>query len=169
MLKVLEEIGNKRPIPITTRSPNHYPNYKTSNEIKPINKYKGSVKIFDDMLGARNCSQMDECFTRGGHEILKAFYISQSEFALPRQSIRNNSGRIILIKQLLRDLQSMFYDIETYDIKNYEFKEMCRKAWIEKINYLGIDMTREKNDGIYRTFNESKNTYFECLCKTEAF
>ena len=32
------KIGDKRPIHIITRSPNQYPNYKTSNEIKPINK-----------------------------------------------------------------------------------------------------------------------------------
>ena len=52
MLKLLEKIGNKRSIHIITRSPNQYPNYKTSTEIKSINKYKGSVVIFDDMLGA---------------------------------------------------------------------------------------------------------------------
>ena len=43
MLKVLEKIGNQRPIHIITRSPNQYPNYETSNEIKPIIKNKGSV------------------------------------------------------------------------------------------------------------------------------
>ena len=53
MLKVLEKIGEQRPIHIRTRSPNQYPNYKTSNEIKPIHKYKGSVVIFDDMLGLK--------------------------------------------------------------------------------------------------------------------
>ena len=37
MLKVLEKIGNQRPIHIRTRSPNQYPNYERSNEIKPIN------------------------------------------------------------------------------------------------------------------------------------
>ena len=62
MLKVLEKIGDQRPIHIITRSPNQYPNYKTSNEIMPINKYKGSIVIFDDMLGARNSSQIDEFF-----------------------------------------------------------------------------------------------------------
>ena len=35
MLKVLEKISNKKPNHIITRSPNQYPNYKTSNEIKP--------------------------------------------------------------------------------------------------------------------------------------
>ena len=40
MLKILEKMGNQRPICIITRSPNQYPNYKTSNEIKPINNTK---------------------------------------------------------------------------------------------------------------------------------
>ena len=40
MLKILEKIGNKRPIHLITRSANQYPTYKTSTEIKPINKYK---------------------------------------------------------------------------------------------------------------------------------
>ena len=169
MLKILEKIGNKRPIHIITRSPNQYPNYKTSTEIKPINKYKGSVVIFDDMLGAKNSSQIDEFFTRGRHEDLDVYYISQSYFALPRQSIRNNSDRLILFKQTLRDVQNMYYDIGAYDMKYDEFKEMCHKAWDEKYNYLCIDMTKNKNEGKYRIFNESKNTYIECICETEPF
>ena len=169
MLKVLEKIDNQRPIHIITRSPNQYPNYKTNNEIKPINKYKGSVVIFDDMLGAKNSSQIDEFFTRGRHEDLDVYYISQSYFALPRQSIRNNSDILILFRQTLRDVQSMYYDIGAYDMKYDEFKEMCHKAWDEKYNYLCIDVTKNKNDGKYRIFNESKTTYIECICETEPF
>ena len=169
MLKVLEKIGNKRPIHIITRSSNQYPNYKTSTHIKPINKYKGSVVIFDDMLGAKNSSQIDEFFTRGRHEDLDVYYISQSYFALPRQSIRNNSYRLILFKQTLRDVQSMYYDIGAYDMRYNEFKEMCHKAWNEEYNYLCIDMTKNKNEGRYRIFNESKPTYIECICETNPF
>ena len=169
MLKILEKIGNKRPIHIITRSPNQYPNYKTSTDIKPINKYKGSVVIFDDMLGAKNSSQIDEFFTRGRHEDLDVYYISQSYFALPRQSVRNNSDRLILFKQTLRDVQSMYYDIGAYDMKYDEFKEMCHKAWDERYNYLCIDMTKNKNEGKYRIFNESKPTYIECICETNPF
>ena len=94
MLKLLEKTGNKKPFHEITRSLNQYPNYKLSTEIKPINKYKGSIVIFDDMLSARNCSQIDEFFTRGKHEDLDVYYVSQSYFALPRQSIRNNSVRL---------------------------------------------------------------------------
>ena len=169
MLKVLEKIGNKRPIHIITRSPNQYPNYKTSNEIKPINKYKDSVVIFDDLLGAKNSSQKDEFFTRGRHENLDVYYISQSYFGLPRQSIRNNSDRLILFKQTLRDVQSMYHYIGAFDMIYDEFKEMCRVAWSEKFNYLCIDMSRNKNEGKYRIFNESKPIYIECICETEAF
>ena len=169
MLKVLEKIGKQRPIHIITRSQNQYPNYKTSTDIKPINKYKGSFVIFDDMLGAKNSSQIDEFFTRGRHEDLDVYYISQSYFALPRQSIRNNSDILILFRQTLRDVQSMYYDIGAYDMKYDEFKEMCHKAWDEKYNYLCIDVTKNKNDGKYRIFNESKTTYIECICETEPF
>ena len=169
MLKVLEKIGDQRPIHIITRSPNQYPNYKISTDNKSINKYKGSIVIFDDMLGARNSSQIDEFFTRGRHEDLDVYYISQSYFALPRQSIRNNSDRLILFKQTLRDVQSMYYDIGAYDMKYDEFKEMCHKAWDERFNYLCIDMTKNKNEGKYRIFNEGKPTYIDCICETEPF
>ena len=157
MLKKLEKIGKKRPVHIITRSPNQYPDYKTSTEIKPINKYKGSVVVFDDMLGSQNSSQIDEFFTRGRHEDLCVYYISQSCFSLPRQTIRNNSDVIILFKQTLRDVQCMYFDIGAYDMKYDEFKEMCHTAWSEKFNYLCIDMGKNKKDAKYRNFNESKN------------
>ena len=169
MLKVLEKIGKQRPIHIITRSPNQYPNYKTSNEIKPIIKYKGSIVIFDDMLGANNSSQIDEFITRGRHEDLDVYYISQSYFALPRQCIRINSDRLFLFKQTLGDVQGMYYDIGAYDMNYDEFKLMCHKAWDEKYNYLCIDMTKNKNEGRYRIFNESKTTYIDCIPKSEPF
>ena len=120
------------------------------------------------MLGARISSQIDEFFTRETHEDLDVYYyISGSYFALPRQSIRNNSDRLILFKQTLRDVQSVYDDIGAYDMKYDEFKEMCHKAWDERFNYLCVDMTKIKNEGKYRIFNESKTTYIECICETE--
>ena len=68
MIKIPEKIGSQRPIHIITRYPYQYPNCKTSNEIKPIHKHKGSVVIFDDMSGARNSSEIDDIFTKGRHE-----------------------------------------------------------------------------------------------------
>ena len=121
------------------------------------------------MLGAKNSSQVDEIFTRDRHEDLDVYYISQNYFALPRQSIRNNSDRLILFKQTLRDVQSMYHDIRAFDMIYDEFKEMRRVAWSEKFNYLCIDMTKNKNEGKYRIFNESKTTYIGCIPETEPF
>ena len=168
MLETLEWIGSQKPIHTITRSSKQYPNFKCSNEIKPMNKYKGSVVIFEDMLGARNCSQVDEFLMRGRHKYLDVYYISRSYFALPTKSITNNSDRLILFKQTLRDVQSMYYDIGAYDMKYDEFKEKCHKAWIERFNYLCIDMNK-KIGGKYRVFNESKNTYIESVPKTNVF
>ena len=98
---MFEKKGDKRPIHIITRSPNQSPKFKATNEIKPTNKYKGSFVTFDDMLGARNSSRIDEFFKRGRHENLDVYYISESYFGLPRQSIKNNSDRSILFEQTL--------------------------------------------------------------------
>ena len=61
------------------------------------------------MLGARNSFQTDELFYERytcRHEDLDVYYISRSYFALPSQSTRNNSDRLISFKQTLRDVQS---------------------------------------------------------------
>ena len=87
------------------------------------------------MLGAKNCSQIDEFLTRGRHEDLNVYYISQSYFTLPIQSIRNISDRLILFKRTRRDVKSVYHDNGAFDMVNDEFKEMCRDAWSEKFNY----------------------------------
>ena len=134
MLKIFEGISNKKPVCIITRSPNQYPTYKTSFDLKPIDKDKGSVVNFDNMLGTRKSSQNDEFYTRVRHENLDVCYISQRFFGLPRKSNRNNSDRIILFKQTLRYAESMCEDIVGYDMKYGEFKELCRKAWRGNFN-----------------------------------
>ena len=121
------------------------------------------------MLGARNSSQLDEFCTRGRHEDLDVSYISQKYFALPRQSIRNNSARPRMFKETLREVQSMYYVIGAYDMQHDEFKKMCHKGWSERFNYLCIDKTKYQNEGKHRIFNESKNPYIECIYKTEPF
>ena len=72
-----------------------------------MKKYKGSVVIFDDIVGAQNSSQISDFYTRVGHEDLEVFYFGQSFFSLPRQTIRNNSDIIILFKQTLGEVQCM--------------------------------------------------------------
>ena len=166
MLKILEKIGNKRPIHIITRSPNQYA--ITSIEIKSIDKNKGPLVNLDDMLGTRNSSQLDELFARGRHENTDVYYISQSYFGLPRQSFRKISDRIILFKQTLRDVESLYKDIRGYDMRYVEFKELCRQTWSENFTHPSIDMSKNRIEGKYRNFNENKNTYIVCIPGSEA-
>ena len=88
---------------------------------------------------------------------------------MPGQSIRNNSDILFIFKQSSREVESMYRDIGAYDMLYSELTETFRKAWSERYNYLCTDMTKNKNDCKYRIFNESKNTYIESICETEAF
>ena len=104
-----------------------------TQSISKLYNYKGSVIIFDDILGARNTSQIDEFFTRRRHENLDVYYISQSYFGLPRQSITNNSDRIMLFKQTLRDVESLHKDIGGYKMNMINSKKSVVKLGVENL------------------------------------
>ena len=101
-------------------------------------------------------------------EIKMFIILTGAFFGLPRQSLRNNSDRLILFKKTLRDVQSMYYDIGAYDMKYDEYTELCSLAWSENFNYLCLDLNNNENEGNF-FFNESKNTSIECTPETEAF
>ena len=63
----------------------------------------------------------------------------------------------------------MYFDIGAYESKYDEFEEMCHKACIERFNYLCTDMAKNRNEGKYPIFKESKTTYFECIPETDSF
>ena len=63
----------------------------------------------------------------------------------------------------------MYKVIGCYNMKYDELKEMCRKARSEKVNCLCTELTKNKKEGENRSSNEKKNTYIECIHKSEAF
>ena len=87
---------------------------------------------------------------------------------MPRESIWNNSDRIILFKQTLRDVQSRYYDIGAYGMLFLDFEEMCRKAGSEKINYLHFDINRDKK--VYIVFSKkAKSQILNAFVKVKLF
>ena len=76
---------------------------------------------------------------------------------------------IFTLNNHFSDVEIKFKDIGGLDMGYYEFKEMCRKAWSENINYFRIDMTKNINERKYRIFKRNKNTCFECIPESEAF
>ena len=163
MLKILSRISDRDIYVITKSPPEQYTNSKIkikeiSDEIKPPNEYENGIIVFDDILGSSNSRFIDQFFIRGRHNNLDIYYLSQSYFDLPKRTIRNNSNKIILFNQTLKDIEHIYRDVAGYDMKYDEFKELCRKSWEEDYNYLCIDRSKKIDQGRYCICNESKKT-----------
>ena len=144
-----------REIRIITRSPNQYPNYETSQEISTIDDYKDCTVVFDDMLD-HNQKELCPFFTRGRHENIDVYYLSQRYFELPL-IIRDNSNIIILFKQTAKTVQNLYSDLGGFDMDYKEFRNLCRKAWNKKYSYLKINRLDE--DEKYTICNENEKEY----------
>ena len=174
MLKILSRISDRDIYIITKSPPEQYTNSKIKikeigDEIKPLNEYENGIIVFDDILGSSNSRFIDQFFIRGRNNNLDIYYLSQSYFDLPKRTIRNNSNKIILFNQTLRDIEHIYRDVAGYDMDYNEFKDLCRKSWEEDYNYLYIDRSKKRNQGRYCICNESKNTYIEATPQTKPF
>ena len=83
--------------------------------------------------------------------------------------MRNNSSRIILFIQTLKDFENIYRDVAGYDMNYDEFKDLCRKSWEEDNNYLYIDRSKKSDQGKQCICNESKKTYIEATPQTKPF
>ena len=161
MLKILSRMID-RDIYIITKSPREQcTNSKIkikeiTDEIKPLNEYENGVIVFDDILGSSNSRFIDQFFIRGRHNNLDIYYLSQSYFDLPKRTIRNNSNKIILFNQTLKDIEHIYRDVAGYDMNYDEFKELCRKSWDEHYNYLCIDRSKKRDQGKYCVVMKAK-------------
>ena len=174
MIKILSRITDRDIYIITKSPPEQYNNSEIkikeiSDEIKPLNEYANGIIVFDDVLGSSNSRDIDQFFIRGRHNNLDIYYLSQSYFDLPKRTIRNNSNKIILFNQTLKDIEHIYRDVAGYDMNYDEFKELCRKSWEEDYDYLCIDRSKKRDQGRYCTCNESKKTYIQCTPETKPF
>ena len=152
-------------IKIITRSPEQYENIDVEDvsveeQITDFQDYQNCCVVFDDMLDS-NQKLIDPFFTRGRHNDLDVYYLSQSYFDLPLRTIRNNSNIIILFQQTLKDVMNIYSDIAGFDMSYEEFKSLCREAWKEKYNYLEINRLEDKNGkNIVYVMNLKMNTKY---------
>ena len=162
MLKILSRIPNRDIYIISKSPPEQYSNTKIKikeicDEIKPLSEYENGIIVFDDILGSSNSKFIDQFFIRGRHNDLDIYYLSQSNFGLPKRTIRKNSNKIILFNQTLKDIEHIYQDVGGYDMSYDEFKELCKKSWEKHYNYLCIDRSKKKEQVRYCICNESKN------------
>ena len=174
MLKILSRISDRDIYIITKSPPEQYTNSKIkikeiSDEIKPLNEYENGIIVFDDILGSSNSRLIDQFFIRGRHNNLDIYYLSQSYFDLPKRTIRNNSNKIILFNQTLKDIEHIYRDVAGYHMDYNEFKDLCRKSWEEDYNYLYIDRSKKRDQGEYCICNESKKNIYRSNTSDETF
>ena len=138
-LQLIRLDDNTRKIHIITRSPEQYNKIEIEDVSveenlgdKSIQDFQNCCVVFDDMLDS-NQKLIDPFFTRGRHNDLDVYYLSQSYFDLPKRTIRNNSNIIILFQQTLKDVEHIYRDIAGFDMSNDEFKSLCREAWRDRI------------------------------------
>ena len=113
MLKTLSRIPDREIYIITKSPPEQYTKSKSktkeiSDEIKALNEYENGIKVFDDILRSSNSRFIDQFFIRGRHNNLDLYYLSQLYFDLPKRTIRNNSNKIILFNQTLKDIEHIY-------------------------------------------------------------
>ena len=104
--------------------------------------------ILDDCYLGKQ-SKAGAYYSRGRHNSCCSLYISQNYFSLPRNSVRENSNIIILFPQNNKSVQNIHQDHCT-DIPFDEFRNLCRKIWDTKYNFLTIDLSSPLKGGKYR-------------------
>ena len=120
-------------------------------------------------MDSSNSRLVNDYFIRGRHNNLDIRYFSQSYFDLPKRTIRNNSNKIFLFNQTLKDIEHLYRDVGGYDMSYDEFKQICKKSGEEDFNYLYIDRSKTRDQGRYCICSKSKNTYKECTSETKTF
>ena len=105
MLKILSRIPNQDIYTITKSPPEQYS--KSKIKIKPLNEYENAIIASDDFLGTSIIQYTSQFFIRGRQINLDINYLSQLYFDLPKKTIRNNSNKMFLFNQTLKDIENI--------------------------------------------------------------
>ena len=116
---------------------------------KQLNPEDKNLMVFDDLLLEKQ-NACEKYYVRGRHSNVDCFYLSQNYFKLPRQTIRENANFICLFRQDLKNMNHLYSDHASSDMKPEEFRDMCKKIWEGPHDFTVIDLTRDKDVGKYR-------------------
>ena len=103
-------------------------------------KDKKNLVIFDDVVNMKNQEIQKSYFTRGRHNNCNVIYISQTYYALDKNSIRNNSNCFIFFKLDKRDKNMIYNDLfSNVEPDKNMFDMFVDNHWREKYNYIYLD------------------------------
>lgn len=137
VLSEIEEIG-------------FHPFASNDEVIPPENAKHNSIFIFDDVITQKQ-NNIKSYFCMGRHNNIDCFYLTQSYAHVPKHLIRENANLLLLFKQDDMNLKHIFNDFGlATDLGFEKFKEICQQCWINKYDFLVLDLERSVNDGKYR-------------------
>ena len=113
-----------------------------------LNSKHKNLIIFDDIMLEKQ-NKCEAYYTRGRHNNVDCFYISQNYTKLPRQTIRENSNLFLLFPQDNITLDHFHRDHCT-DIDKKDFKSLCKETWDKPYSFVTVDLTSNKYNGKYR-------------------
>ena len=113
---------------------------------KELNPEDKNLMVFDDLLLEKQ-NACEKYYARGRHSNVDCFYLSHNYFKLPRQTIRENANFICLFQQDLKNINHLYSDHASSDMKPEELTDMCKKIWEGPHDFTVIDLTRDKDVG----------------------
>ena len=141
---IIEEKENPKPI-INVASSDSLDDIPDPSSIDPDKK---TLIIFDDLMLEKQ-NKIEQYYTRGRHNNIDCFYISQNYIKLPKNTIRENANLFIIFPQDKLNLDYIYRD-HCGEIDKPDFLEMISLIWKEKYNFLTIDKTNDLNNGKFR-------------------
>ena len=126
--------------------------YKNDVEMlspKDLNPNERNLIVLDDcMLDSQN--KIGDYFCMGRHSGCQCFYLAQSYYKVPLQTVRNNCNFLIMFNVDDRDLQSIHQSHVGRDISFKEFQEFYDHTMKEPYSFVVIDKTKPPEAGKYR-------------------
>ena len=96
---------------------------------KELNPEDKNLMVFDDLLLEKQ-NACEKYYARGRHSNVDCFYLSQNYFKLPRQTIRENANFICLFRQDLKNMNHLYNDHASSDMKPKSL-EICVRRFGE--------------------------------------
>ena len=127
--------------------------FETADDVpepEELDSSKNNLMIFDDLQLTKQ-NKCEKYYIRGRHSNVDCFYLAQNYFMLPRQTIRENANFICLFSQDSKNVNHIYNDHVSSDMKKEEFKKFCKHCWSQPHGFALIDLSSKKECGKYRS------------------
>lgn len=127
-----------------------YYDFSENDDVIDLDKaHPNSIFIFDDIASSKQ-DKIQNYFSRGRHNSIDSFYLSQTYAKIPKHLIRDNINMCVLFKQDDLNLRHVYDEHVTTDMSFQTFKDICSKCWDNKYGFIVIIKDNEIKDGRYR-------------------